>query len=323
MSLPTGRLILALILSSAISHPVLAVQPRHAMIPLKASAGETTVDTIVQQLQRGITIERPFEAPLKDLLAVLHDRAGVNLYVNRNAFRNAEPPLEDVEGCKIKLPALKNTRVATVLNLALDQLDGTFLVRRDHVEITTIRDALALHGEPWVESDPDDDDAEIITQPLSKWRPIFVHLTFTSRSLHDIVHDLNDANPECNILIAPAASEKAKTLLTGHLVNLPAHKALNLLADMADLKVVVVKSAHLIATRESAEPLLNRLAEEEIVERVRQQLSAKFIFMTPRQIREAIFPPKGNPTTRRPTGTRIDDYVRRIRDRQGESFDPE
>lgn len=97
---------------------------------------------LVAKLSKVVDIERPLESPLRDVLEFLSDRFELTIIVDPVAFKNAEPPLEDVEGTRVRLPKLPGVTLSTVLRLVLAPIGGTYLVRRDYVEITTAKEAI-------------------------------------------------------------------------------------------------------------------------------------------------------------------------------------
>jgi hypothetical protein len=94
------------------------------------------------QLSKVVDIEKAIEAPLKDVLDFLADRFDLTIIVDEVAFKNAETPLENVQDQRVKLPKLPGVTLSTVLRLVLSQIGGTYLVRRDYVEVTTAKEAI-------------------------------------------------------------------------------------------------------------------------------------------------------------------------------------
>src|SRR5262249_19350819 len=58
------------------------------------------------------------------------------------AFKNADTPVENVQDQRVKLPKLPGVTLSTVLRLVLSQIGGTYIVRRDYVEVTTAKEAI-------------------------------------------------------------------------------------------------------------------------------------------------------------------------------------
>src|SRR5262245_23845954 len=93
-------------------------------------------------LSKVVDIERPINASLKDVLEFLSDRFDLTIIVDPVAFKNSDPPLENVEETAVKLPKLPGVTLSTVLRLILSPIGGTYLVRRDYIEITTAKEAI-------------------------------------------------------------------------------------------------------------------------------------------------------------------------------------
>jgi hypothetical protein len=77
---------------------------------------------------------------LKDALEFLIDRYDVPMRIDEKAFQAAG--VNQIESQPIKLPVLTNVRVEKVLDLLLSQVQAAYVVRPDHVEITTKQRAL-------------------------------------------------------------------------------------------------------------------------------------------------------------------------------------
>jgi hypothetical protein len=86
-----------------------------------------------------------------------------------------------------------------------------------------------------------------------------VQAEFDKRPLEEALKELADAT-ECNILFDPRAAEKAKPV-TATLVNVPLETAVELLADMDGLKVVLRDHVLYVTTKENAEVMQKELRE--------------------------------------------------------------
>src|SRR5712692_11436345 len=71
----------------------------------------TMVDDVIRQLALRFDVERPIDASLKDVVDDIHGRLGVNFQIDAVAFKNTEPPLENVEETRIKITRTKNIRL--------------------------------------------------------------------------------------------------------------------------------------------------------------------------------------------------------------------
>src|SRR5439155_22542514 len=91
---------------------------------------------IKDKLNQPITIEFEPNTPLREALSHLAERYGLTILVDTEAFKtdNNQP---DIENQPIKLPKLVGVSLATVLRAVLAQVNGTLLIRRDYIEVTT------------------------------------------------------------------------------------------------------------------------------------------------------------------------------------------
>jgi hypothetical protein len=74
--------------------------------------------------------------PLKEAVEDLQDLYGVPILVDGQAFK-ADLQQDDVESVTVKLPKMAQVSLATVLRLLTAQVNGTYLVRKDYIDITT------------------------------------------------------------------------------------------------------------------------------------------------------------------------------------------
>jgi hypothetical protein len=95
------------------------------------------------KLAKPVTLEEGIAAntPLRDALGFLSDRYDITILVDTQAFK-AEGN-DTVEETPVRLPKMIGVSLATVLRLLTAQANGTFLVRRDYIEVTTGKRAVA------------------------------------------------------------------------------------------------------------------------------------------------------------------------------------
>jgi tetratricopeptide (TPR) repeat protein len=98
-------------------------------------------------LERKINQDKVDGLPLKDVVDILNDRYDLNLIVAENAF--ATVGLPKVMEQPVTLPKMVNVSISTVLRMLCNQLrgetgyGGTYLIRKDLVEITSTYHAAA------------------------------------------------------------------------------------------------------------------------------------------------------------------------------------
>jgi hypothetical protein len=277
----------------------------------------------MEKLGRRINVTSNSDMPLRDILNLLHDRVGANFRIYDEAFKALEPPLENVEDTKIRLPRMVNTRLDSFLTLALESINGTFLVRRDHLEITTLKEACRECGGPWPGFDVDLDWPDSREAYLD-FRLPFVQMAFTNRPLTAVYADLMAVYNDRNVVFAPQATQRMKVAVTGRLLNVPLNQALQILAKLGDLEAVTCGNITLITTAEKAEPMLKDLAERRAVSRIQRLLEENEIYATKDQIR-AMFLPLPSPSsgaTRGRAKISWDNYARNLLDRRSEVPEP-
>jgi type II secretory pathway component GspD/PulD (secretin) len=134
----------------------------------------------------------------------------------------------------INLPKMRGVKLSLILSRILAQVEGAYLVRPDGIEVTT-----AKHATPgqW-SSFPSNEVPSVAT-------------VFEAKPLEEALRELSDATG-ISILVDPRGGEKVKAPLTANLKNVPLDTAVNLLADMAGLKVVTVDNVLYVTTVENA-----------------------------------------------------------------------
>lgn len=190
------------------------------------------------------TLSEPGEFPgfpdpgttLQQALDRLAERHHLRFDVNDAAFE-AEG-LADVRATPVArtpLPPRARATPAEVLREVLARVPvpsgALYLVRRDHLEVTTARAArLEIFG-----------DAD---RPL----PPLVHVEFTRQLLGDALAGVA-RSAGYRLAIDPRVGEKVKTPVTATLRNVPADTAARLLADMAGLEATVSGDTLSVAPR--------------------------------------------------------------------------
>src|SRR5262249_8011074 len=109
------------------------------------------------KLNKPVTLEKGIEknTPLRDALEFLSDRFDLTIIIDSRAFDGIG--VQNVEETQVQLPRLAGVSLGTVLRLLLSQIKGeqgytgTYLIRRDYVEITT---SLAAAAEKTVRAFP-------------------------------------------------------------------------------------------------------------------------------------------------------------------------
>jgi hypothetical protein len=186
---------------------------------------------------------------LADVLGLLSRQYDITFDVNDRGFKLEN--VQDVEKTEVANPPIremKGVRLAMVLHKILSrvpvQSGAVFLVRGDHLEITTgaFRDA-----EVW--GDFRGPHLPLVNIDLDK-----VPLEQAARELAD--------QAGFNILIDTRSAEQAKTPVSAKLRNMPLDSALRLLSNMADLRPIQLDNALFVTTTENAAALEARIDRE-------------------------------------------------------------
>ncbi|MFL5342855.1 MAG: hypothetical protein ACJ8F7_22200 [Gemmataceae bacterium] len=216
-----------------------------------------TSDELRKQLAKPVEIEKPFDGDMKDILEYLSDKYSITFIIDPVAFKNADPPIDNVESTKVKLPKLPEISLHAILRLLLDPIGGTYFARRDYVEITTPKVLQEKFGyEPRRQLRPENACTPLVEAVHLGER---VHVVAKEQPFADAVREIADTTG-ANIVIDVRAKELAKKPITATLQQAPLRTALRVLADMVELKVVAMDNILYITTPENAEKLLKEEA---------------------------------------------------------------
>jgi len=162
------------------------------------------------------------------------------------------------------VPKMKGVRLETVLKRILARAQTPagpvdYVLRREGIEITTARAKIAEFyrsanhppaGNDPLEEGPDADQFRLL--PL-------VQVQFTRTLLDDALHTLANATDQ-SIVLDPRANEEPKPV-TATLLNVPLDTAVELLANMAGLKVVTRDRVLFVTTKKNADAMEQELRD--------------------------------------------------------------
>jgi hypothetical protein len=169
--------------------------------------------------------------------------------VNERAFEAEKPPGGDDEVTNVlstlvakrRLPKMTGVRLSTVLKKILSrvpsQSGATFVVRPDHIEITTeaaLRQELGL--------------------PYSAALLPLVTASFDKAPLADALKQISSSTG-FNIVLDSAKLEKNQATVTANLQNVPVDTAVRILAEMADMRAVLLDNVLFVTSKPAAERL--------------------------------------------------------------------
>jgi hypothetical protein len=203
-----------------------------------------SAEAIRERLRGPFTLERGIEAntPLKEALEFLSDQLGVMVVVDGPAFKKIG--VEALEDVPVRLPRMAGVSASRVLGMLTAQLNASYLVHRDVIEIT-------VPQKTWVEnwSLPGTVRDPSLTQLIDAHFPASEH-----RSLEDALRELSDQSG-INVIVDAKVGDKAKTAVSATMSNTPLDTAVRLLADMADLKAVAIDNVMYVTTKAHAKAL--------------------------------------------------------------------
>jgi len=171
---------------------------------------------------------------LKDVLDFLGRSHGLTFRVDHAAFKMVGQENIEEKQLPIGLPQQQGIPLGTIVRDLLLQLEpqSAFMVRKGYIAILPLSHATAEFT---------------MREPVGA--------DFDKLPLHDALRELMDHTGTSIILDARRAGEKAKTPLTATLHHIPVGTAAKLLANMAELKAVMVDNAIFVTTEENAKKL--------------------------------------------------------------------
>ncbi|HEX4590681.1 MAG TPA: sigma-70 family RNA polymerase sigma factor, partial [Gemmataceae bacterium] len=178
-------------------------------------------EAICEALQKEVDAKRALQgSPLKDVLEFLADKYHLTFIVDTQAFQAAGAGGgRNVEDSPVNLPKMPGVSLGTVLRHLVAQVHGAYLIRKDHVEITTLdRQLIEAFGPPPL-------DESQIAMPT-------VNDVFEARTLEKALEDLAGQTGK-NIVLDPQVEEKQKKFtVSARLLNTPIDAAVLVVADM-------------------------------------------------------------------------------------------
>jgi hypothetical protein len=213
-----------------------------AVIPSQENKAAVSIAATLQRLNQRTSLERGVDpnTPLRDVLDFLQERCELPaIYVDVWAFRSPEVGIEAIEDQPVRLPRMLNVRLSTVLRLVLAQVQGTYIVRRDYIEITPLRTSRPQRFEEG--------------QPLPELQYLpSIHAAFVNRRLPSALDELSDLSDYSVVLDSRTHEKASSTLVTTTLTNVPLDTAVQVLADLADLSAVRLDNMLYVTTKENA-----------------------------------------------------------------------
>lgn len=231
------------VVAVALGVGLLTMPGARARFPDTKPGPADTADKIIAVLQRTkVEYEKdPQTTPFRELIEDFSKRYRVIFIVNKSAIGEFAAQLDTAKSEKFAATGTDGLSLISFLNAYLRGLsvEGlTYLVRTDHIEITTYAAASKEAGllEAVEEARTADDRGELVRAKSRLSLPL-VSIAGQPLPLSDILRDLSGAYG-LNIVVDPTVRDAMKTQISQRLLNVPADTALELLASQAGLAAV-------------------------------------------------------------------------------------
>ena len=269
---------------SRLRMPALACACALALTAVPTAAEETKsaakktdqVEAILQALGSEVQVPETtniVDVPLFELLQDISKRYKLTFIVNEDSFRQAG--VENIREARPRLAAtqLRGLSGHQFLRVILDSMGATYLVRNNAVEIVSTAYAAKVTK---ASASQNESGQTQLDEPL-------VSAVFKEVPLGEAVAKIAETY-DLTALVSPQAGDARTGPVSARLLNVPADRALELLALQADLRLVKKGNAYLLTSQNHAAGLA-----EERLEKERQKIELE-------RLREApVFPPPAPP----------------------------
>jgi len=219
-----------------------------APVPEAAKKLDTTAE-LLARLHKPHDFESSIDTtPFQEVAQFIQAKCGIPIVINDRAFKE----ISGHEGREthVKVRQLKGLPLVVGFRDVLTQMDATFLVRRGHLEIVPIAFAAQETKSALVEGE----------QPRLK-EPL-VSVIFKEKAFNEVVAELAEEY-DLNVIVSPQSGDSRMGFVTARMLNVPADKALELLAVQVDLRVIRKGNVFLITSRDHANDMVNERLEKE------------------------------------------------------------
>jgi hypothetical protein len=254
-------------------NPPVAVAPKSAN---RSDGVEVILTALAQEVDLGD--KNLNDIPMFELLQDLSKRYSLNFAINEEEFKASGVPNFRDEKPKLAATRLRALTVRQLLNVTLEGMQATFLIRNGGVEIVPVGHAASVTRATAL--DRVDCDSGRLRDPL-------VSAVIKEKPLNEAVAKIAETY-DLTVVVSPQAGDAKTGFVTARLLNVPADKALELLAVQCDLRVVRDGGSFLLTSRDHANELF-----EENLERARKKLELQ-------KLREAPARPRGPPAPDKP-----------------------
>jgi hypothetical protein len=224
---------------------------------------DDTTDQIVNALlSHEVTLPKGNlnDIPLLELLSHLAAKHALTFVINEESFKVVGSPNIKEEKPRLATTQLNGLRLHQFLRVTLDSMGATYLVRNNSIEIVPVEHAAKV-TKATLKPTGDKDARPQLIEPL-------VSFIVKEKPLNETVEQIATMY-DLTVVVSPQSGDARTGFVSARLLNLPADKALELLALQADLRVVRRGAAFLITSKDHANELFG---EELVKERQRIEL---------------------------------------------------
>jgi hypothetical protein len=222
-------------------------------------------DQLLAALRQPVSFDRLNETPLAEVLRVLNQEFHVMFVLRDDAFRAAGHANIREERAESFTTPIDGVALHRFLALVLDGMNATYLVRRDFVEIVPIDTAAKETKNARPEAGPEGLPAILrLKEPL-------VAVAYKEKPLNEALADLAEEY-DLTVVVSPQSGDARIGFVTARLLNVPADRAVELLALQSDLRVVRRGTAYLVTSKDHVEGLASEQLEREKLKFEREQL---------------------------------------------------
>ena len=233
------------LLGCAVVGLVLAASPAAAADPPKPGTTEHTLAA----LRQPVSFDRVNETSVHELVQRLAEKFEIMFVIRDEAFRAVgQASLRD-ERPRFTATPIQGMSLHRFLTVCLNSVNATYLVRKDHVEIVPVVNAAKETKNLFTEEQGDGTNVRL-KEPL-------VAVAYKEKPLTEALADLAEEY-DLTVVLGPQAGDARTGFVTARLLNVPADRAVELLALQADLRVVRRGTAYLVTSKDNADALESR-----------------------------------------------------------------
>lgn len=199
---------------------------------------------LVAKLSGSASIDKPIEdTSLRDVLEYLSEKFGVTFVIDRQGFERIGK--QNVEEERIRLAKMPNVSLDTVLRQVLAQVQGAFMVREDHIEVTSF-DAAVMESRNGV---------GLAREFSTEVQPL-VSVVCADQPIGNVLAEFSRQSRR-NVVLDSRIPDRARLNVSVTLLNTPLDTATRIVAELVNLKTVSMDNVIFVTSREHAAELEN------------------------------------------------------------------